>query len=535
MREYIVVANNEADIDSLHAELTVNNAANYTIDKNVIPVRSVEVANERLGNPRITHYFLSDEEAKKLSNDPRVQAIHAVPDPGTREKFVIQKSRAYNGVSSNFNRNATADKYNINWGLRRTSVVSTEQRAGTTYEYDVDGSGVDIVIMDDGIQVDHPEFLDATGTSRVQTIDWYAVTGIPGTMPLKHYDLINYGDGEHGTHVAAVVAGKTFGYAKNSRIYSIRIFGTNEQAIPLYDQFDLIRVFHQKKPVDPRTGFKRPTIVNVSWGYRWFYSNFSWWQANNIRKINYRGTVYDHTNNPVSPQIDYGQLSSSGAHGLLIPSVDAEQQDAENEGVIFVRAAGNYSHKIDRLDGIDYDNYYTIEDSFAGIIPSGDPIYYHRGGSPQSKNAILVSAARDIPLFKNRKYFEVVDDFSERGPGCDVVAPGTNICAATSKLASYQKQQEYVWGKNNANDRSNRVVKLTGTSMAAPQVTGVLALYLSKNPGATPAQCKAWISSTGLKNQIDSNSMNNDWSNTSSLLGGSNNFLHNPYQNRFKE
>lgn len=532
MKEYIIVAKTEADIDSLHAELTVNTAANSASNKAVVPIRAVNVANARLGNPRITHYFLTDAEAEKLANDPRVEAIHLPPPTDSRIKHVVQRSVAYNSVLGNYNRNSSLDKFNINWGLRRTSVATVEPRPGNTYEYDVDGAGVDIIIMDDGVQVDHPELLEVTGQSRVQQINWYAVTGIPGTMPPNHYAMTNYGDGEHGTHVATTVAGKTFGYAKKSRLYSLRIFGSQSQVIPEADQFDLIRVFHQNKPIDPKTGAKRPTIVNMSWGYRWYYDNGNWFNGNIIRKINYRGTVYDYANAPVSAKQQFGQVGS--VHGYIVPSANAEQQDAENAGVIFVHSAGNFSHKIDKVGGVDYNNYYTMNESFAGIVPANQPIYYHRGGSPQSLNAITVSAARDIPSRANNRNWEIVDNYSERGPGCDVVAPGTNITAGTSKTASYATQ-EYVWGRNNVQDTSHKVTKISGTSMAAPQVTGVLALYLSRNPKATPAQCKAWISQTGIKSQIFSSVINNDWANGNALLGGPNNFLFNPYRNRYTD
>jgi subtilisin family serine protease len=272
----------------------------------------------------------------------------------------------------------------------------------------------------------------------------------------------------------------------------------------------------------------------MSWGYRWYYSNFSWFISSNIKTINYRGRIYDYTNAPVSPKVEFGQ-KPGGSHGITVPSVNAEQQDAENSGVIFVHSAGNSEHKIDKLGGVDYNNYYTIGTSFAGIIPANTPIHYHRGGSPHSNNAITVSAARDTMVYQNRKNMEVVDYYSERGPGCDVVAPGTNICAGTSKTASYSGLQEYVWGRNNSADRSHRVVKISGTSMAAPQVTGVLALYLSRNPKATPAQCKAWIAKNGVKNQIYSSTINNDWTNQNALLGGPNNFLFNPYRNRYRD
>lgn len=534
MKEYIVVANNEPDIDSLHAELTTVTATNLAVDQKVIPGRSVQVANARLGNRRITHYYLTDSEAQALAYDARVVAVHTPPDPDAKTKFVTQRSRAYNGVAGNYNRTSSVDQYNINWGLRRTSLTTAENRPGNTYEYDADGTGVDVIVMDDGVQVDHPELLDATGVSRLQQINWYTATGIPGTMPPNHYVCNNFGDGEHGTHVATTACGKTFGYAKGSRIYSLRIFGNSQQSIPEADQFDLIRVFHEKKPVDPRTGAKRPTIVNMSWGYRWYYGNNSFFGRNNIRTINYRGTEYNYSSAPVSPRVEFGQ-KPGGTHGIVVPSVNAEQQDAENSGVIFVHSAGNSAHKIDRVSGIDYNNHYTIGENFGGLIPAGDPIYYHRGGSPQSSQAITVSAAREIPAFHNRKNMEVVDTYSERGPGCDVLAPGTNICAGTSKVASYSGQQEYVWGRNNTADRSHRVVKISGTSMAAPQVTGVLALYLSRNPTATPAQARAWIARTGAKNQIQTSVINNDWTNGNAMLGGPNNYLFNPYRFNFRD
>ena len=536
MKEYIVIAKDEASIDSIHAELTTNTLHNNTVDRTIVPTRPVAIANTRLGNPRITHYYLTDSEAETLACDPRVEAIHAPPNTDTKIKTVIQRVKSYNNIVGNYNRNGNStDKYNINWGLRRTSLRAAETRIGNTYEYEADGSGVDFVLMDDGLQCDHPEFIDATGVSRVQQIDWYRETGIPGKMPLNHYLCQNYGDGEHGTHVATTVAGKTFGYAKNARVYLIRVFGNSTQYIPDADQFDLIRVWHSKKPINPQTGAKRPTIVNTSWGYSWFYSDSpSIASRRNLRKINYRNKVYDYTNNPVAPQINYGQLiARGGRHGFVVPSVNAEQQDAENAGVIFVHAAGNYSHKIDKPTGIDWNNYYTTNTFWAGLVPAGQPIHYHRGSSPFSTNCITVSAAKDTTKFLKGKTLEVVDDYSEKGPGCDVVAPGTNITAGTSNTSSYSNL-EYVWSRN-SRDRSYLVSKISGTSMAAPQVTGVLALYLGRNPKTTPAQAKAWIAKIGIKNQVATSIINNEWSNPNALLGGSNNYLFNPYRNQYKD
>ena len=119
--------------------------------------------------------------------------------------------------------------------------------------------------MDSGIQKDHPEFQDANGASRVQEIDWFTASGVPGTMPANHYTDV---DG-HGTHVASTVAGKTFGWAKNAAIYSITILDNPGRQIIIPTAFDCILGWHNNKTNG------RPTVVNMSWGYG-FYLRLHW-------------------------------------------------------------------------------------------------------------------------------------------------------------------------------------------------------------------------------------------------------------------
>ena len=71
----------------------------------------------------------------------------------------------------------------------------------------------------------------------------------------------------------STIAGRTYGWAKNARIYAHKIAvggstGTPaSECISLNDSFDLIKLWHRNKPIDPETGYKRPTVVNMSWGY----------------------------------------------------------------------------------------------------------------------------------------------------------------------------------------------------------------------------------------------------------------------------
>ena len=547
MKEYIVIAHSEADIDSVHQDLVTDTSFDNSVNQTTIPTRAVEVANARSGMPVMTHYFLTDSEVEKLIADPRILDVHAPPISASRKPHVvpkpvvalnaIERPVAYNNVAGNFNRNGSADLYNVNWGLRRTSLAATEQIPGNTYNYDRAGTGVDIVIMDDGVEVFHPEFLDPSGISRVQTIDWFKASGVPGTMPINHYNTSRknpngsyIAGGEHGTHVASTAAGKTYGYAKSARIYSLRVFGDETEALTAESYFDVLLGWHQRKPIDATTGLRRPTVVNMSWGYGWYYSNDDWFTSgSSIKSINYRGTLHQYTTLQ-RRYVTYGQVNM--LHGFRVTSEDVACDICEKAGIIFVRSAGNSSHKIDIPGGPDYNNYYTINNTWAGYINKGQPIYYHRGTSPSSGNAIVVSAVKDIPTVSNGKLLEQVDYYSERGPGCTVVAPGSNITAATSISSTTFTTQNYVYGTQ-ANSTVYYSTKISGTSMASPQVTGVVALYLSNNPAAKPDTVKKWIATIGVKNSIATTNLTNDWGNQNALQGAPNNYLYNPYHNGY--
>jgi len=540
MKEYIVIAHSEADIDSVHDDLIVNTSFNTAVNQSTVPTRAVGVANAREGMPVMTHYYLTDSEAVKLAKDPRVAAVHVPPTYTSRTPHAIPKALvplnaiqrpvAYNNVIGNFNRNGILDSYNVNWGLRRTSLPAPESVIGNTYNYDRAGAGVDIVIMDDGVQPNHPEFMDSTGVSRVQTIDWFKASGVPGKMPIHHYNTdCSLGGGEHGTHVAGIAAGKTYGYAKSARIYSLRVFGDASERVPDDLHFDLLLGWHQRKPVDPNTGVKRPTVLNMSWGYAWYYSNESFApDVATIASTNYRGSVRNY-NTPQRRNINYGQVYEM--HGFRVTSEDVACQMCENAGIIVIRSAGNSRHKIDVPNGADYNNFYTIGATWAGYIPAGNPIYYHRGPSPMSANAIVVSSVKDTTVINNSTLMEQIDYYSERGPGCAVAAPGTNITSSTSRTTTFPIML-YRYGTQ-ANSTVEHSTKISGTSMAGPQATGVIALYMANNPTAKAAAVKTWISSMGIKNQISTTTTNNDWANQYALQGGPNNYLYNPYHNGY--
>lgn len=501
-KEYIVSLNRDVDYDQFWDEIE-----NQTNGLTFIPDRRVDIINERPGSIRSCHYSLTDQEAEVLRKDNRVYSVEIPPNQRTDIKITTMKTQ-----NGNFSK-PYSYAYNtyINWGLKR--VISSTQNYtsisdgiyGETlvttggYDYVLDGTGVDIVIHDCGIQINHPEFTDTNGVSRVQQIDWYAESGLPGVQSANHY-ATTLG---HATHVCGIAAGKNFGWARNARIYSLKVegLGGNEGGgIPITDCFDVVKLWHINKPVDPETGVKRPTIVNMSWGY---VSTFS-----NITGGVYRGTPWTDT----VKKPEYGMIGSSNHYVTRVSSIDVNIQEMIDSGIHICIAAGNTRQKIDVPGGVDYNNYYTRSDYPGYYFP------YHRGGSPYDDQAIIVGNI-DTYLYSSS---DIKESSSEAGPGVDIWAPGTNIMSSYisgTKIYAYQTYQF---------DSTFKQEVLTGTSMASPQVAGVGALILQLYPTATTAQLKNFLINNS-KSTIYSTGQDADYPNSLSLLGSNNRMLYNSF------
>ena len=502
-KKYIVTLKKGSDIEHFIHEMTHEDDCDECI-----PLRAVDISDERPLSLRSTEFELTDQEALELKNHPDVYSVDLNPGGAFKSNFAKQNDL--------FLRDQLSNPWMTNWGLRRTNLEShADHDISDTYDYVLDGSGVDIVIQDDGVWANHPEFLDENGETRVQEIDWYEEIGWgPGNMPEGHYEIT---DTYHGTHVAGIAAGKTYGFAKGSRLYSIRF-----DLMPTGHEFDLVRIWHSLKPVDPVTGLKRPTIVNASWGYSWYIPGYGDEDTNSITDINYRGNSVGTT---VSS--DY-KFSSSTMHGFTYGYIDAACQDMIDAGVIFVCAAGNTAYKLDITGGQDYNNYYTAVDGWpmgSTLYPAGSPIYYNRPGSPHAENAIIVGNV-DLTTSTSGDWPAAT---SERGPAVNIWAPGSQITSAGAPMVPgdlafnflrlYSQYRDYPGIYN---------LRIGGTSMASPQVTGLLALFLQLNPHATQEQCLAWLQNHASRNTLNDTGTDNA-SDSRSLLGSNPKLLFNPF------
>ncbi|KAI5185368.1 cerevisin [Nematocida homosporus] len=262
------------------------------------------------------------------------------------------------------------------WGLSRMSQRKMVYSLDTYIYPKTAGKGVFVYILDTGIDKSHPE-LSGQVESGINLID--------GTVDTAD-------DNGHGTHCSGIVAGKTFGMAKEATLIPVKILNANGQGTTEHTIMGLIYVIKEhhkklKKEKQPKT------VINMS----------------------------------------LGGVKSSIMQEIV--------KRAVKQGIHVIVAGGN-----DSADACSY--------------------------SPASiKSAITVGAidrTDDIAIFSNT------------GKCVDLFAPGVEITSA------------YANG-------TTRV--LSGTSMAAPYVTGLAALYLSEE-NRSPEELKLLIQSDAFQSDL---------------------------------
>lgn len=495
IKEYIVTTKSLEDTDSLWDNLTTEGSFIETI-----PERVVEIADERIVNIYNTTYLLSKEEAEALKLDSRVVDVYD-PSESMISGFAFQ--------DGTFDKTTVFSGEKQNWGLLRhistTNIFGTSTAdPGGTYNYVLDGTGVDVVIIDTGIQADHPEFLDVNGVTRVKQINWFTESGVAGTMPTAFYT--DY-DG-HGTHVAGTIAGKTFGWAKNADIYSIKLSGLEGYSDPniglsVANAFDCVLGWHNAKTNG------RPTVVNNSWGYLIIWdtstNQLSFGGAGYaVTGGSYRGTAYGTTNKDTSKGLIGAQ---NGATTYVLPyrvsSTDADVQQLIDAGIVVCNAAGNNSMKHDIVGGVDYNNY--VSATTLGNY------YYHRGSSPHTGGSAGFEVGAIGTVFVSST--EAKTSYSDAGPAVDIYAAGDRIISAMSSTNDNNSNTTYYLNS------SFKQEKLNGTSMASPQVAGMCALLLQVHPDWSVVQIKNWMLSNS-KQVLYTTGLNNDYAVATSILGG---------------
>ena len=297
-REFIVTLKDKNDLEQFYFEMENPGTTGC------VPERIVECVNRRLIS-RNTHYRLTQEEAAALRLDPRVAAVSlTLKDMGVKAGLHAQ--------TATWSRADSIAVDQKNWGLYRSSLADNISGWGSegsggdqtaTVNITTSGKNVDVVVIDEIAYAGHGEF-----NGRLVQYDWFANHNAEvwppdtpgGGNPNANYAYDNYSGGNnHATHVAAIIAGETQGWARDANIYNLRhdtsdVNGTPGDYTPSQYVFDYLRAWHNSKSANPETGTPNPTVVNCSWGLGTVvnYTNVINTSGNSrFSKIGYRGAV----------------------------------------------------------------------------------------------------------------------------------------------------------------------------------------------------------------------------------------------------
>ena len=503
LKEYIVTLHRFEDLDDFYNDMETPGGNLY------IPDRAVDL-HLRRPTSRNTHYMLTAEEAEQLKADPRVMDVSL-----TFADLGIKIVPFYQQTETTWDKSSTNTNTHKNWGLLRCTEGSQRANWGSdstanqsgTITVNAEGRNVDVVIVDGHINPAHPEYAvnaDGSGGSRVIQYNWFQHDLGAGTGTYVYTPLTGTGeaDNNHGAHVAGTACGNTQGWARRANIYNLNPYSTNPNNYNGQTVFDYVRAFHNTKSINPATGRRNPTICNNSWG--------SLYQLDItlITNIYYRGAYVGGAPYTAAQLLNYGIYSSGGFAYPLARStaMEADIADAITDGVICIGAASNFSAKIDLPGGQDYGNFFVWT---SGGVNYGVP--YHQGGSPSAATNFICVGAVGTTVAETKATYSMC------GPRVDVFAPGSNIMSSFNTSASYG-------GTTDPRNASYIIGKISGTSMASPQVTGVLACVLEVYPTMNQAAMRTYLSNFGKLGQMTDTG--GSYSDLTSLQGATNRYLY---------
>lgn len=320
-------------------------------------------------------------------------------------------------------------------------------------------------------------------------------------------------EGSHGTPCGALTYGRTQGWAYNANKWTLDLYGSYGSGIE--QGFDIQKMFHQLKPVNPLYGTKDPTISSNSWGYRsdkdpggstWYYthrstSNTSYTTETGINWLSTMGT-----------QGDGGRWKSEMKTNSLTTALD----ELIDSGVIFVVAAGNSNQKQVNYGHPDFNNYITttnggsLENSSFTEFSVAVTGTTNRRGFPQQGGKYIND---DGSIGYKTINIGALDDdyntgleskvgYSDRGNGMDCYAPADGTLAANKSYTNEGTRPDtysgFTYNSGVAHDCA-----FGGTSAACPVAAGFLATIIEHNRDWTWQELKDWILTLDVQDPSD--------------------------------
>ena len=492
---------------------------------------------------RNTHYMMTEDQAERLRQDPRVWGVEAVDSFKIKRQVINNEPYVKTG---NFWKADTVGPSNVSstdlqWGHIHCAGNQAQRgkgqfgpiSSGYTYEQVNDtveifnsGKHVDVVIVDDPVSYDSEEWYSpSSNQTRFVQYQWFnelntAVGSIDDDGQTLPTGTITYGTNAatpqfHGNHVTGTACGQHYGWAREANIYNIAVTDPwpSGQQVGALLIFDYLRAFHLNKPINPATGERNPTITNHSYGGIRSVPNDNL-QFADVTAVNYQGVPYDAGVPGPSGwtqaglEADFGLVFGLDAYPSYSSAVAADVQDAIDDGVVVIGAAGNDNLLMSTIYPFvseDWDNTVTITGT--------GTIYYNRGAWPitHDTGAISVGALSRQADFRRSTY-------TQYGPGVDIFAPGDNILSAYGNTGL--NDSKYTQGSGNF------FYPIQGTSMASPQVCGVIACLSTGKERVSNADVRGYLSQYSIDGDMTFDIAGGGLNDNTCRRGSPNRYLH---------
>jgi serine protease AprX len=303
-----------------------------------------------------------------------------------------------------------------------------------------DGAGVGVAVVDSGVTSWHDDLTYFGFNSKVKVVN--------GQRVAKFVDFVNgrtskYDDNGHGTHVAGIIAGN-----------GLDTLGARAGMAPAAHLVSL-------KVLDANGG---GYISNVIAALDWIIANRATY---NIRVANL-------------------SVGAAVTESYLTDPLTLAAKRVVDAGVVVVSAAGNLGK-----------NPTTGKAQYGSICAPGNAPWVLTVGA-YSHEGTLTRTDDKIGLFSSRG--PTAHDFNAKP---DLVATGVGIASLSAPNSTLFITKAAYLLSGSVSTSYKPYLSLTGTSMAAPVVTGTVALMLQANPNLTPNLVKAILEYTAQDYRYD--------------------------------
>ena len=299
--------------------------------------------------------------------------------------------------------------------------TNTVQARPANLGYGATGTDIGWAVLDTGIRGDHPHFEKHDTIAAVWDC---TVPGRPVARTIGTPDWNTNDKNGHGTHVAATIAGE------------MEVTRRDGRRLNMAGMAPLAKIFSFKVLDDQGNGQDSFIIKALD-------------QIAELNESSSRLMIH-------GVNLSLGGNFDPSVYGCGHTPLCQELRRLWRQGVLVCLAAGNEGYAMLRSD--------------AGFMPANLDISI--GDPANLEEAIAVGS-----VHKTNPHTFGISYFSSRGPTADgrrkpdLVAPGERIVSALHKWATTKKAKDLVL--------EDLYVEMSGTSMATPHVSGVLAAFLS--------------------------------------------------------